>query len=196
MLCPNWGYRLAHNNLSSAGIVELARGLAATTSLLELDLTYVPVDDEGAAALADAVAEHASLRVLKLYKCQIGDDGVRELMATLGDSNRTVTTLDLGANRFGSDAVASIAHAVSANTVEELGLVGNDLRGSDAEVIAAALVDNTALRRLYIYGNFDIILDQIAHISPAPHHLARAVRHAPLRDHAARMLTVAWNPML
>ncbi len=58
---------LAHNKFTSTGIEDISHGLSTNTSLVELDLTFVNIGDDGCEFLAESIAHHPALTFLKLY---------------------------------------------------------------------------------------------------------------------------------
>jgi hypothetical protein len=91
--------------------------------------------------------------VLNLYDCELGDDGAREIAATLR-VNSTLQTLNLRNNSVGADGAPEIAAALRVNsTLHTLDLGFNGVGDDGAREIAAALRVNSTLHTLDLEYN-------------------------------------------
>jgi hypothetical protein len=86
--------------------------------------------------------------LLKLYDCQLGADGAREIAAVLRE-NSTLHTLNLDGNGVGADGAREIAAVLRENTtLHTLNLDGNGVGADGAREIAAVLRENSTLHTL------------------------------------------------
>lgn len=118
----------AVGNLVAAGLAN-----PQFTGLEELRLRHVSLDAHGAEALAHSPAT-ASLRVLDLLNNQIGDIGLRELLASPG--LRKIEELDLGMCRLTPASAVALADWDGLESVRTLNLRGNNLQAADQDRIA------------------------------------------------------------
>jgi NLR family CARD domain-containing protein 3 len=128
------------------GKVALVRPLVCTT-LEELSFGGGKVGDDGAVALADALATNTPLTVLDLSCTWIGEVGIRALGHALGQNN-SLTKLAMQGNDLGT-RMTSLANALQVNK----GLVNLDLSscfvdGEGATSLAEAPKTNTVLKIL------------------------------------------------
>jgi hypothetical protein len=115
---------VSSNALTAAGLRDLVRVLPPTFQELYLDRNRLGF--EGAAVIAAELPRLPALRVLKLYKCNIGDEGIHALIpAVRGHSE--LRFLDLGGFLASEDTLdALVAILPSLPKLEMLGYVFDD----------------------------------------------------------------------
>jgi hypothetical protein len=101
----------------------------------------------------DARDQQRALTTLSLWNNNIGDQGARALAAALAD-NATLTTLNLGSNRIGAAGALALEDALEKNaTLRTLGFDSNDVGTQGVMALAAALEQNATLTSLNISAN-------------------------------------------
>eukprot|EP00042_Codosiga_hollandica_P033796 m.230288 g.230288 ORF g.230288 m.230288 type:complete len:389 (-) comp54269_c0_seq1:279-1445(-) len=147
---------ISFNHITARGCVAIAAGLASNTTLRKLSLIYNPIENEGAEALGEALTRNHTLTDLLLYRCSIGDQGAFIFSNCLIDhaESTSLRVLDLGSNRFKSEAVQAISGLIRyVDALESLSLRSSDLHPHDVEEICSNLVDNSTLKTLDLRNN-------------------------------------------
>lgn len=172
---------LAYSNTDHKDCADIAHSLRYNTNLTELILEDNAVGPEGAAALGVMLTCNSTLRLLHVGENLIDTEGglhiARALLirnttltvlnlqrnylhgcsATFGAliaKSKTLKDLDLSANNWKPDGVASLARALGANVaLEKLGLAYSGCDGTAVQCLANALKLNTVLTQLDISGN-------------------------------------------
>lgn len=171
-----------HENHLTLANGELTSGVAASTTLQELDVGDNQINVEGAERLAEAMKENKLLTTLRLVGNQIGDDGCKfmagaltcntirlqqlslcdNILCNLGatrladamTNNTTLLMLDMSCNAIGDGGAEKLANALLHNTtLRELNLGCNQIGDEGAEAIASALIQNKSLRKLWLNSN-------------------------------------------
>jgi len=139
--------------LGGTGTLALAPALSTCASLHTLNLGSCRVGDAGARALAKHLLQPRTpetLRRLDLAHNDIGDDGVRAVVAELtGPDSSSLDSLDLAWNAIGSRGGRYIGDALKGATrLADLTLGWNGLMDRGARAIGDALAANGALATL------------------------------------------------
>ena len=173
----NTTLRLEHVDLSScdighAGAQHLAQALCVNTSVKILKLSYNPLGDEGAKALAEILGRNGTessetvnttLEHVDLSWCSIEPIGAQHLAQALR-VNTSVKTLNLSCNPLvGYEGAKALAQMLGGNGVESCGIVNTTLEYvvlSDynigpvgAQHLAQALRVNTSVKTLDLSHN-------------------------------------------
>jgi hypothetical protein len=128
---------------------EVAKVLAANTTLTSLHLWGNNIGDEGAKALA----ANKTLSTLDVSCNKIGEQGARALAA-----NTTLTSLDLGNNKIGDEGAIALA---ANKTLSTLDMSENKIGDEGAKALAA----NKTLSTLNL--KFNAIGDEVAKVLAA-----------------------------
>ena len=126
-------------------------------SLAKIDLCQKGLTAADAKLVKMALLQNRQLRVLKLGYNQLGDDGIRTLVAGISQHTQ-LQSLDLGFNNIsdiGCQALASAIVATPTSQLSTLYLAGNCIGADGAMALADVIRRNggSALRRLYMTGN-------------------------------------------
>ena len=110
---------LANNHVCDEGIRFLAESLAYHNSTLTtLGLGSNDITDAGAEYLAQILAVNQTLHILTLQQNQIGNHGMALMMKALARSNRSLTTLNVSSNELITDeCVESVITMLNGNRV-------------------------------------------------------------------------------
>jgi Ran GTPase-activating protein (RanGAP) involved in mRNA processing and transport len=104
------------NHITSAGIAALSSGLVQCRHLKVLELQRIPVDDDGAVALASALNVSSSVLItLELAINKISDRGAKALAASL-ICNRTLQNVGLTQSAIGLEGLKALEAAMAVNT--------------------------------------------------------------------------------
>jgi hypothetical protein len=142
---------VSFNPLADEGACALAAGLEGS-GLRQLRLCFCQIGVRGATALAAALAL-CGLLELKLQGNSIGDDGARVLAAALAGVP-ALTALDLSFCEVGDPGARALAAALCCNaTLRKLNLQLNRVGDDGARALAAALQGNHTLIRCELMGN-------------------------------------------
>lgn len=118
-----------------------------------LNLAGIPLGDEGAEALADALQVTKSIRYVYLGGTTLGNNGAKAMARAL-KGNQTLHTLGLESNGIGDEGAAALADVLGANpTLHTLNLQRNTIADGGAQALARALAATTSLRILYLGEN-------------------------------------------
>jgi len=138
---------LGCNAIDDAG--TLARAIGRSS----VDALWLKRNPLGASAhhLAELVTSGAKLRVLDLYNCELGDDGVAAIATALASPQSQVEHVYLGGNAAGPRAAAALgAMLATSTTLRSLQLsasrFGDDT--NDAVTLADGLARNSSLEQL------------------------------------------------
>ena len=154
--------KLKWQPLKCAGVAALAAQIPNHPSLTQLTLSGVACHNDGATALAAAVAQNKRLVSLDVSCNFFTDVGVASFAAMLAANNSTLESLDLSGNRASDDGVVAIAEGVSCNkTLLSLALNRNNaqgggigLRGVGALSSMLSSANNASvLKELHLWGS-------------------------------------------
>lgn len=146
---------LMGEKIGDDGAVALAQALAFDRRLKLVDLWANGVGPKGAAALAKALETNTALQKLYLNENTIGSEGTASLARAL-TINRSLLTLWLSRNGIGdagADALAGVLKNTQARRLEALDLWGNGISAAGGTAIAEALHSNHMLRTLEMRDN-------------------------------------------
>jgi hypothetical protein len=125
-------------------------------TLDQLDKVYLPgrgLDDEDAAALADALKVNTSVTTIWLNANQIGDVSATALAEAL-QVNTSVTTIGLGGNHIGVDGATALADLLKGNTsVTTIHLGWNQIVNEGAAALVDVLKVNASVTKINFYNN-------------------------------------------
>lgn len=120
------------------GFAELVEELKANSTLQELCVSRVPLNDTDAAALADALRVNTTLTGLTLSYNKIGDAGFVAVAEAL-KVNTTLRGVNCSLSCIGDAGCAALADALKTNAALKLTLWG--LHGSKRALLADAIAD-------------------------------------------------------
>ena len=129
--------------------------LGTASSLKELHLRAVGLDENTGGALGDALGNNRALESLSLWRNALGGKGGKALFAGLR-MNTSLTLLDMRSNGLNDDAGFAIAsHLTTAkgSRLSQLALSDNELGSESGRAIAKAWSDNAILAVLDVRGN-------------------------------------------
>ncbi|MBK3632144.1 gala protein [Streptomyces sp. MBT97] len=144
---------LGTNAVGDDGARAVADALADGHGVHTLYLGCNRIGPAGAGALADALATDHTVRALWLKRNPVGDDGARALAAMLR-RNTALRTLDLVNTGLTTGGLTALLDALSSRPrpVERLFLGGNGLTAQAAPLLAA-LIRDAGVRELYLPAN-------------------------------------------
>ncbi len=143
------------DRIVAAKLCESAWNRASFDGIEELRLGTIDLRDEGAASVVHALAENTSVRLLGLWKCNIGPAGGGHLARILS-SNRQISFLDLGRNPFGDEGATALATGLRNNcgAVKEIYLGFCEIGDAGCVALAAGLAASKCdLKLLALHGN-------------------------------------------
>ena len=157
---------LDHCRLNNSDVQILANALEICRFMINLDISFNHIGNEGVRVLARALKVH-DLYSLDISGNDIGNDGAQALaLAVKKWSN--LHTLDISHNKIGSDGAIAFADAIEhCNNLRRLELSHNDI-GHDGIVTIYCAIEHCS--NLHSLG--------IRHIIPKPHpHAAHSFYH-------------------
>lgn len=135
-------------DIGAEGAKSLADVLRHNNAKLRrLNLSSNPIGDVGCTAISNGLLLNSSLKVLRLSRCFIGAEGVKA-MANALSTNCSLENLDIS-NRFGDDAIVSLANALQSNMcLKILHLRGSSFGKKGRIALEMALCRNYTLQEL------------------------------------------------
>lgn len=141
------------SGVGESGAAALAEALAQHARLLSLRLRGHAVGDAGASRLAEGLERHGALRALDLSENAIGDVGAAQLAKALLHG-RDLRLLSLQGNKIGDAGILQLAQVLGKHPeLEELELGGNALGESAASCLAKSLAKHAGLQVLRLEQN-------------------------------------------
>jgi len=140
---------LAFNHFGPAGAESLADALrrGALPKLASLAIGGNVIGTQGMVALAKPLRQLHELVELRVYNCEIGDEGVASLVANLGkDEFKTLSFLDLDQNGLTDKGCATLASALDDEAMPNL-MFMLALDEDEFGEAAMALLSESARRR-------------------------------------------------
>jgi hypothetical protein len=136
---------LTKNKIGAGGAEELAKGIAANNTLVELILDDNEIDDVGVTTLSANIAQKPLINVFSLNGNKIGPEGAHAIVQHLANPERgPLPLLSLANNHLGDAGAIHIAAFLKANsTVTKVNLSGNGIGDEGAIALAAALAHTT-----------------------------------------------------
>lgn len=92
-------WRLLNNHFSFPGAVNLSDGLAKTTTIYDLDLSFCSLGTEGIELLEDGLSANTTIVKLNLSHNNLGEEAA-QFIANIFNFNGTIKELDLSWNDF------------------------------------------------------------------------------------------------
>ena len=121
---------LRSNDLGDIGAESIAFGLEYNRSLRKMWLSSNHIGDEGATHLARALRGHA-LESIYLSCCDIGNEGAKAFAELLGDPTTHLRVLDLYRNQIGDSGGDALAKAMNQNvSLHELNITYNRIHNT------------------------------------------------------------------
>ena len=136
----------------TGGIKQVSDSLFNNKTLEQLVLSNVTdMTDEDITHLSTMLSSNTTLKVLRLYNCNITDNGVRYICEGL-TKNQTLTLLNISRNpQITSVSTSTIADLIQTTTsLTELRLYYTSLNNDDIKTICTSLNKNTTIRKLYL----------------------------------------------
>jgi Ran GTPase-activating protein (RanGAP) involved in mRNA processing and transport len=144
---------LGCNRIDEAGVAALGAAVARS-GVDALWLKRNPLGVAGARRIAALVESGAALRVLDLFNCELGDDGVAVVAAALGSPRSRVEHVYLGGNAASGRAAAALGEALAHTRVlRTVHIAASRLGDNGAAALAAGLAHNTSLDELGLASN-------------------------------------------
>jgi Ran GTPase-activating protein (RanGAP) involved in mRNA processing and transport len=110
-----------------------------------IDLEEASIDEDGASALAGALALNSSVMSINFHGNSISDTGTSAIADDL-KVNSSVTSINLSSNGIGAKGAVVLADALKVNsTVTTMNLSSNSIGGEGASALADALKVNSTL---------------------------------------------------
>ena len=136
----------------TGGIKQVSDSLFNDKTLEQLVLWDVTdITDEDITHLSTMLSSNTTLKVLRLFNCNITNNGVRYICEEL-TKNQTLTTLNIGGNpQITSVSTSTIADLIQTTTsLTTLYLYNTSLNNDDIKTICTSLNKNTTIRKLYL----------------------------------------------
>ena len=136
----------------TGGIKQVSDSLFNNKTLEQLVLSNVTdITDEDITHLSTMLSSNTTLKELRLYNCNITDNGVRYICEGL-TKNQTLTMLNIGGNpQITSVSTSTIADLIQTTTsLTRLDLDNTSLNNDDIKTICTSLNKNTTIRKLYL----------------------------------------------
>ena len=136
----------------TGGIKQVSDSLCNNETLKQLELYHVTgITDEDMTHLSTMLATNTTLKVLRLFNCNITDNGVRYICEEL-TKNQTLTTLNIGDNhQITSVSTSTIADLIQTTTsLTRIDLYNTSLNNDDIKTICTSLTKNTTIRKLHL----------------------------------------------
>ena len=134
----------------TGGIKQVSDSLCNNETLEQLELWNVTgITDEDMTPLSTILATNTTLKELRLFNCNITDNGVRYICEGL-TKNQTLTMLNIGGNpQITSVSTSTIADLIQTTTsLTTLYLYYTSLNNDDIKTICTSLNKNTKIRKL------------------------------------------------
>ncbi|XDV15849.1 hypothetical protein PO909_015820 [Leuciscus waleckii] len=141
--------------ITDEGCAALTSALRSNSHLRELDLTLNIIGDKGLKLLSDELKDpHCKLEKLKLWGCEITDEGCAALTSALR-SNSHLRELDLTWNIIGDKGLTLLSDELKDPhcKLEKLGLLGCKITAKGCAALTSALRSNSHLRELDLSWN-------------------------------------------
>ncbi|XP_043537004.1 NACHT, LRR and PYD domains-containing protein 3-like [Chiloscyllium plagiosum] len=153
---------LSSNDLSHTDAQELAKGLSSNSSLTQLNLSQNKLGDTGVTNVCEALSSpQCKIQSLLLCENLIRGKVVEKLMLTLS-TNWSLTSLNLNKNKLGDQGIRLMIAALGQRscTLQTLELEGNGITNAYTEDLAVAPTTNVALTKVNLSDN--LLTDQSA----------------------------------
>jgi hypothetical protein len=108
----------------------------------------------GIAALSSGLVQCRHLKVLELQRIPVDDDGALALASALNISSSALITLELAINKISDRGAKALAASLTCNrTLQNVGLTQSAIGFEGLKALEAAMAVNTTLHRLELYGH-------------------------------------------
>ncbi|XP_067260695.1 ribonuclease inhibitor-like isoform X6 [Chanodichthys erythropterus] len=142
-------------NITTEGCAALTSALRSNSHLREVDLSENKIGDEGLTLLSDGLKyPHCKLEKLKLYDCNIADEGCAALTSALR-SDSHLRELNLSDNKIGDEGLTLLSDGLKDPhcKLEKLTLWGCNITAEGCDALTSALRSNSHLRELDLSEN-------------------------------------------
>ena len=136
----------------NGGIKQVSDSLCNNKTLEQLVLWHVTgITDEDMTHLSTMLESNTTLKELRLYNCNITDNGVQCISEGLA-KNQILTKLNIGCNRqITSISTSTIADLMQTTiSLIKLYLYDTSLNNDDIKTICTSLSENTTIKELYL----------------------------------------------
>ena len=147
----------------TGGIKQVCDSLCDNKTLEQLVLWHVTgITDEDMTHLSNMLERNITLKELRLYNCNITDNGVQCICEGL-TKNQTLTKLNIGCNRqITSVSTSAIADLIQTNaSLIKLYLYDTSLKNDDIKTICTSLTENTTIKELYLASQHEECCKQL-----------------------------------
>ena len=146
------GLEMHHNNFGRPGIKFVSDLLEQNTHIISLTLSMNPVENlADASHLFGSIREHPRLRILTLKGNDLESNWGLLMMVLRSCDN--ITSLCLAQNNIGSTGLGMISDFLERNPLlESINLEYNPIKDDDMPKLASALIKNTNLECMYLFG--------------------------------------------
>ncbi|XP_051763715.1 NACHT, LRR and PYD domains-containing protein 12-like isoform X4 [Ctenopharyngodon idella] len=137
-------------NITAEGCAALASALRSNSHLRKVDLSENKIGDEGLMLLSDGLKDpHCKLEKLKLYDCNITDEGCAALTSALR-SNSHLRELNLSDDKIGDGGLTLLSDGLQDPhcKLEKLTLYDCNITAEGCAALTSALRSNSHLREL------------------------------------------------
>ncbi len=143
---------LGNNQLSSEGIIALAKGIY-NCCVKWMDISYNIIGPEAGSALASLLSSSRSLKYIDIHGNNLCSEGMKAL--TAGLSNSVIEHMDLSSNNIGPGTGAVLAELNNNQSMNVINLSGNKLNSDDIIALSTNLKDCSM-------DNIDLSLNDIS----------------------------------
>ena len=154
------GIVLRSNEIHEEGASHIAEVLHNTSIVSALWLGVNPIGDKGLQTIFNGLKQNNTLKRLDVSRCGITDVGVVSSLAeTMNILNAKIENLEISGNPIGDKGLQAIFNCLKQNnSLKVLDISHCGMTDAGVSSLAEAMNINTALERLYMYGN-DAITD-------------------------------------
>ncbi|MDX1916541.1 MAG: hypothetical protein SFT68_00955 [Rickettsiaceae bacterium] len=144
---------LGSNNIGDEGATAIATAIAQNNTLTSINLSWNNIYHKGARFIAGILAQNKTLTSIDLGNNKIGANGAGAISTTI-KQNRTLTSIDLRHNDIGLGGAKVIATSITKNhTLTSIDLCGNNIGDKGATFIADSLAQNHTLTSINLGNN-------------------------------------------
>jgi Ran GTPase-activating protein (RanGAP) involved in mRNA processing and transport len=153
--CESLAQSLAFGSSGSSGNSSGSSGSSGSCSLESLTLSRQHrITKTGIAALSSGLVHCRYLKHLELQRIPVDDDGAVALASALALPSSVLITLELTINKISNRGAKALATSLACNkTLENLGLNQSAIGLEGLKALEAAAAVNTTLHRLELYGH-------------------------------------------